>query len=191
MNTETPITLADASQAVAKYFGPMDKFSFMDEAARTGVIESLLELVNSPCPEHPDDYCECPRPILRNSYNDKITTAPIDRLRTFAKAFRRLPGGWPGIGEMEAIYAGLYPPGDGIERGSPQTPGYGWNDHASGNYSRMLPESVPEQTALPAPEEQLSDEERKALAAQFAGALASVAANQSEVGVDDEIEVAK
>ncbi len=130
------IELSDALDVVDT-FDAMAYFTNVSGPARKVIAESLVRLVN---PADPTKPFACKR-------------SPHERLKTFAEAFLRVPGGWPGIGEMEALYCMLFPPGDGIERGSPVTPGYTFEDHASGNYTPMLPAAPePQQKQIAAPE---------------------------------------
>lgn len=123
--------------------------------ARNEIVDSLLELVN------PKD----PTVVFKCKYG------PTERLELFRKAFRSLPKGWPGIGEMEAIYCMMFPPGDGIERGSPATPGYTFEDNITGNGVRLFPrEPEPDYKQLAAGE-QMTPEEHKQLVEQFTGVL--------------------
>lgn len=138
---EIPVLPKEIADAVDK-FDSMAYFPQMSGAGRMMIIESLLRLVNTP-----DG-----RP-LRNSHGILITVPPAERLRRFVEGFVRVPGGWPGIGEMEALYCRCFPPGDGVERPDTNLPGFRWEDNADGNYTPLLPPATePEVPLLPAPE---------------------------------------
>lgn len=175
--TETPVSLQTAFDWVQR-FDAMAYFPQVPGPARAMIAESLYRLVNGPCPQHTEP-CECERPQLRNASGVPITKSPAERLKTFVEVFVRVPSGWIGIAEMEAIYGSLFPPGDGVERGSPVTPGYRWADHETGTHIPLLP-AVPEDTKLlEQPEDVLTDEERRKLADQFTKALERLSGGSS------------
>lgn len=172
--TEKPITAAAAAVAVGK-FEAMAYFGQVGEGGRTAIIDSLLRIVNSPCKEHSRSGmpCECERPILRNLAGVAIKTPPSERLRQFLEGFLRVPGGWPGLGEMESVYNLLFPCGDGIERSHPRISGLTLEDSEIGSYTSLLP-PVPEPAwkSLPAPLGEFgSEEERQAEARKFVATL--------------------
>lgn len=179
---ETPITIDEATKALRAFEAKetdREKLRFLSPEARVMITDALLQIVNTPCIEHGKTYCECPRPRLRNHAGIYITKTPSERLSTFVDAFIRIPGGWTGIAEMEAVYGSLFPPGDGVERGSPATPGYRWADNETGTHVPLLT-AVPEDTKLlEQPEDVLTDEERRKLADQFTKALERVSGGSS------------
>lgn len=134
--TEEPITLQQAEEAIDSF----DQFPFFNQVggpARAAIVASLLSLVNVPCPEH-EDYCECPRPALRNRDRIVVAKPPAARLAAFLTAFYRLPG-WPGIGQMEALYCALFPPGDGLQRPDCEIPGYTPEDNENETNIPLIP----------------------------------------------------
>lgn len=146
----------DQAEAVMRGFAAQ-RFFPAEEEARAEITDSILTLVNPKDPSKPVNSTKTP-------------TERLEFLRINMRKVSIVTKGWPGIGEMEAIYCMMFPPGDGMERPFPTTAGYTAEDNAAGTYVPLLPSSEPELLLLE--EEKLTPEQITEMSAGFTQALA-------------------